>query len=161
MAPTCTRISTKKMAPNADEAAHHAEVGHGARQELTRLPAVVEAHVEPLELRVEVVAEVGLEAGGQHGEQDASAEGEEHLDQRDGGDEQRPPEDRVAVAVGHRAVDDLLDDQGDGHHPGAGDDRAGDDVDDVRAVRGQVGTRAPQRASGAPEQPCAQCAGAV
>ena len=125
----------------ADEAPHHAEVGHRTRQELARLPAVVEAHVEPLELGVEVVAEARLEAGGQHGEQDAPPEGEEHLDQRDGRDEEGPAEDRVAVAVGHRAVDDLLDDQRDGHHPGAGDDRADDDVGDVAAVRGQVRPR--------------------
>ena len=57
----------------ADEAAHDREVGHRARQQLARLPAVVEADVEALELRVEVVAQRGLELGRDGGEQDAPA----------------------------------------------------------------------------------------
>ena len=69
--------------PEADEAPHDAEVGHGPRQELARLPPVVEADVEALELGVEVVAEVRLQPGGQDREQEAAPEGEEHLDEGD------------------------------------------------------------------------------
>ena len=58
------------MAPKPTKRRIDAEVGHGAGQELARLPAVVEADVEALELGVEVVAQVRLQPGGQDGEQD-------------------------------------------------------------------------------------------
>ena len=45
------------------EAADQRDVGARAREQLARLPAVVEADLEPLEVLVEVVAQLGLDVG--------------------------------------------------------------------------------------------------
>ena len=100
----------------ADEPADDAEVGHGPGQQLAGLPAVVEPDVEALELRVEVVAEAGLEAGGHEGEQTR------RLKARNTSISARPAARAAqratpaAVAVGERSVDHRLDDQRDRDH---------------------------------------------
>ena len=96
----------------ADEAPDDREVARRARQQLTRVPPVVEADVEALEVRVEVVAQRGLQLGRDGGQQDAATEGEHDLEHREGRREQAPPNDAGAVAVTQRTVDDGRDDQG-------------------------------------------------
>ena len=101
----------------ADEAADGADVARRAREELPGVPVVVEPDVESLELRVEVVAERGL---------DAVRDDPEHVpaDERRRAPRRSPNTsasagergDSLPVTVGERAVDDRLRDlrNGDG-----------------------------------------------
>ena len=58
------------------EPADHRDVGARPREQLPRLPAVVEADLEPLQVLVEVVAQPRLDVGGDDREIDAPAVGE-------------------------------------------------------------------------------------
>ena len=134
----------------ADEAPDDRQVGRGARQQLARLPAVVEADVEALQVRVEVVAQRGLELGRDGGEQEAPTEGEHDLEQREARRRARHQRhDAGAVAVVQRAVDDRLDDQRQRDLRARLEHRGRDDDREVPAVRPQI-RQDPQQGAIAP-----------
>ena len=66
----------------AHEAAHGGDVGDGSRQQLARLPVVVEGDLQVLQVRVEVVAQVGLHAQRRDARVVAPQEDEDELEQR-------------------------------------------------------------------------------
>ena len=59
-----------------------ADVGDRARQQLPRLPVVVERDLQALEVRVEVVAQVGLHAERRDAREVAAQVDEDELEQR-------------------------------------------------------------------------------
>jgi hypothetical protein len=130
----------------ADEASDDREVGLGARQQLARLPLVVEPDVEALELRVEVVAQVGLEVDRDPAEQESATESEQDLQHRQAACDRRPADEPGAVTLAERTVDDRLHDERHGHLRARGDDRRHDDERHVRDVRPKIWPGPPERA---------------
>jgi hypothetical protein len=128
----------------AEEPADDAAVRHRAREQLARLPLVVEGHGQPLQVGVEIVAEGCLEAEGHVAGDPPAGERADALEgtQRQRG--QREPEDRAALAVRERPVDHRLDDQwyeGSGAQPQAGAERGDDHLTPVGA---EVGPQPPE-----------------
>ena len=122
----------------ADEAADGADVARGTREELPGVPVVVEAHVESLELRVQVVAELGLHTVGDDPEHVAAHERGERLDDAEEERETGQRGDSVAVTVGERAVDHRLRHQRDGDGRDQADEGDAGHDHERDAVRAQV-----------------------
>ena len=93
------RVDEEEHEPEADEAADDRDVAVGARQQLARLPAVVEGEVEALDVRVEVVAHHRFHVGGGVGQHQPAEEGEPAVDGADGSEEQDDRLDAGPVAV--------------------------------------------------------------
>ncbi len=137
-------VEDQEHQPEGHEAANRAEVVHDSRQQLPGLPAAVEAHRQDLQLRVQVLADVGLDAHGGAGDQPASDEpqhglGDAHAHRR-GAKHPQP----VLVLLAHRAVDHGLGHQRNGHGGTEAGDRDHDHGDPPHPVRHQVRHHPPQ-----------------
>src|SRR6266851_361866 len=130
--------------PEAHEAAHRPDVGDGARQQLTRLPVVVEGDLQALQVRVEVVAQVGLHPQRGAAREVAPQVDEDELQHADD-DEQRDRRHDVAeLVVADRPVDDVLDhlrDRGGGGEAAELGEAEDDDESPVRAQVRHVATK--------------------
>ena len=74
------RAHDKEHQAEGEEASDRAYVPHGPRQHLARLPPVVKAHVQALEVLVEGVPQVALETGGARGHDEAPSDGQAAVD---------------------------------------------------------------------------------
>ena len=92
IASTSTTMMSRKIAPKAANRRISEMSELDARQQLARLPAVVEADLEALEVLVEVVADACLDVGRDVGEVEAPAVREPELEEaeHDGEREERP-----------------------------------------------------------------------
>ena len=106
-------MTSRKIAPNDANRRIDRDVGARAREQLARLPAVVEADLEPLQVLVEVVADARLDVGRDVGEVEAPAVREPEIEDRehDGEREEWPEPGRVPVL--DRPVDRGRDDERD------------------------------------------------
>ena len=132
--------------PERGEPPDHRDVGAGPREQLSRLPPVVEPDLEPLQVLVEVVAELRLDVGGDDREVDAPAVGERELDDRQADRECEQREEPGLVAVRDRAVDRRLHDERDRELATDRDDRGDGDERDLGAMRPQIWQNSPKRA---------------
>ena len=123
----------------ADEPADRRDVARRPREELSRVPVVVETHVEPLEVGIEVVAELRLHTVGDHPEDVAADEAREGLE--DAEHQRQPGEggDPLPVAVAQRPVDHRFRDQGDRNGGEQADECDGCDNPERAPVRTHVG----------------------
>jgi hypothetical protein len=128
-----------------DEPPHGADVGDRPREQLARLPVVVEGDLQALEVRVEIVPQVGLHAVGGHAAEMAPGHDEQELEQADQHEEARELREVCELVMRDRAVDDVLDDLRDRRGGGeAAQLRESEDHHET-CVRPQVRHVAPQR----------------
>src|SRR5581483_3180229 len=95
--------------PEAHEPAHRRNVGDCARQQLARLPVVVERHLQALEVRVEVVAQVGLHAQRRDAGEVPAHEDHRELEQPDHNQHRARLHELREVVMRDGPVDDVLD----------------------------------------------------
>ena len=103
-------VDDQEHEAESDEATDHGDVAVRPRQELTGLPPVVEGKVEPLDVRVEVVAHDRFHLGRGVGQHQPAHEREPAVDHADGDEQQHERLDAGPVAVGQRPVDHALGD---------------------------------------------------
>ena len=115
------------------------------REQLARLPAVVERHRKPLEVRVEVVAHRGLHAERGVGHDAPPGEGGDRFDGAQGQRQPRERPDPVAVVVGDGPVDHGLGDEGYERGRDEADERGGHHRQQLPHVGAYVGPGAPKR----------------
>ena len=70
--------------PEGEEPPDGADVTHGSGEHLARLPLVVEAHMEPLQVLVEGVSQVPLQPGGASRHDEPSGHGQPAVDHTEG-----------------------------------------------------------------------------
>ncbi len=135
------------------EAPDRGEVGLRARQKLSRLPLVVEPDVESLQVLVQVVAHLGLDAQRDGCKRAPPPERESDLDAPEHNGQQEQRDEATRVTVRDRAVDRRLDDQR--HREGARDrdHRRERDEDDLGDVGPQIRADAQQRTVAHDEPP--------
>jgi hypothetical protein len=140
-------VDDQEQQAEAHEAPDRAEVLSDTRQQLAALPATVEFHRQGLQVPVQVVADVGLEAEHRSGLDPSPREDQAGLGDSEGHREDSEWDQRADLAVGDGAVDDRLRHQR--------DREADEDSDDGRAAHG--GQRAavwPQIAAQPPQRLC-------
>ena len=122
----------------AGEPADRRQVGGGPRQELARLPVVMEGRLQPLQVGVQVVPDrlldvrdrAGLDPAADHVQQPLGcAEADRRQGQRD---------QQALVAMSDRAVDHGLGQERDDNLGGDRAERGGEHHDHLRAIRLQV-----------------------
>ena len=91
------------------EPAHGADIGDGAGEKLPGVPVVVEGDLQILQMRVEIVAQVGLHAIGRDAGEMTARNDQEELQHRDQDEHPAGLDKRAEPVVGDRAVDDVLD----------------------------------------------------
>ena len=106
----------------------------------------MEADLEPLQVRVEVVPEARLDVGGDDREVDAPAVRERDLDDRQADREREERQEPGLVTVRDRAVDRRLHDERDRELATDRDDRGDGDEHDLGAMRPQIWQNSPKRA---------------
>jgi hypothetical protein len=95
------------------EATDQRDIGVGARQQLARLPAIVEADFEPLQVLVEVVAQLRFDRGRHRDEVQAAAVREREVEQRKPDHDQEERHESGPVPGLDRPVDRGRDDERD------------------------------------------------
>ena len=139
------RVDDEEHEAEADEPPDVEMSDVARRQQLTRLPAVVERHREPLEIRVEVVAHRRLHAERGVGHHAAAEERGGRLDGAEAEHEARERPDAGAVAVGDRAVDHRLGDEGDDRGRAQADEGGQHHRQQLPHVGADIGPGAPER----------------
>jgi len=129
----------------AQEPPDDRQVGGGARQQLPALPPAVEAHRQQLQVRVQVVTDLGLEAEDGLALRPPAHEHQERLDDAEDQREQAERPEAGLVVVRDRAVDDLLGHQRHGDARERAEDRRTEHDGQLLAVRVQVAPHAQQR----------------
>ena len=126
------------------EASDQRDVRVRARQQLARLPVIVEADLEPLKMLVEVVAQAGLDAGRDFRQCESAAVCQRELEDREPEREHEEGHKTGLVAVVDRSVDRRRGDQRD-RELGADRQHGGDrDEDDAAHMGPEVGADPPQ-----------------
>src|SRR5450759_296438 len=131
--------------PEAHEAADRGDIGDRARQQLPRLPGVVEGNLQRLQVRVEVVAQVGLHAQRDGARVVAAQVDEKELRQGDDEQQARRLHELVQTAMRDRPVDDVLNDLRDRGGRGEAAQLRHPEDGDEPGVGPQVREIAPQR----------------
>lgn len=138
-------VENQQDRPEADEATHHAEVVHHPGEQLARLPTAVEAHRQHLQARVQLLADVVLDAGARGLHQPPA----DHPQRRFGDTEKESAaaEDpqTALVVVRDRAVDHRPRHERDRDRAADGGQRDDEHDDHPGAVRAQVRQQADQR----------------
>ena len=106
--PDLQDVDDDEQQPEAEEPAHGRQVAHHPGEELPGLPLPVEGHRQPLQVRVEVHPDRGLDAEGRARDDPAADEHQDGLDHAEGHGERPEGEQAPLVAIGDRAVDDRL-----------------------------------------------------
>ena len=132
--------------PVAEEEAHGLEVDRRPRHQLSRLAAVVEAEREPEEVRVELVAEVVLDAEGLLAGDESPPEHAGGADDSEREDHRDPEREHARVGVARNLVDDDPGQDGDEDAGDLGADRQERGHHERGPVRPQEPEQAQERA---------------
>ena len=134
---------TKKMAPNAAKR-RISEMSEFARQQLPGLPPVVEPDLEALELFVEVVAQLGLDARRHPRQRETAAVRQRELDDRQHDCEHEQGHQPALVPVVDGTVDRGLGDEGYGELRADRDHCRSRDEGQSLLVRAEIRENSPQ-----------------